>query len=47
MDGELSIDLSDDYEDDDFNVPFNCDRKEVLEYLKRLEDDNLFKIFLL
>lgn len=46
-DPDFEIDLSDDYEDDDFDLPFNGDKKELLEYLKRLEDDNLFKIQLM
>ena len=45
-DPDFSIDLSDDYEDDDYDLPF-ANRKELLEYLKRLEDDNLFKINLM
>lgn len=45
-DPDFSIDLSDDYEDDDYDLPF-ANRTELLEYLKRLEDDNLFKINLM
>lgn len=45
-DPEWSVDLSDDYEDDDFNLPF-ANEDEMREYLKRLEEDNLFKINLM
>lgn len=45
-DPDFSVDLSDDYEDDDYSVPFNGNKQELMDYLKRLEDDNLFKIFL-
>ena len=40
----VEIDLSDAYEDNDFNIYF--DRKTLLEYMDFLEADNLFKIHL-
>lgn len=36
--------MPDDYEDDDFTIYF--DPKQLVEYLAFLEDDNLFKIYL-
>ena len=40
---EVSVDFSDEYEDNDFGEPFGGSQAEVMAYLKRLEDDNLFK----
>jgi hypothetical protein len=42
---ELTIDLNDPYEDDDFNIYF--DKAQLIQHLNFLEDDNLFKINLL
>lgn len=43
-DPDVSVDFSDSYEDDDFRPPFQGNQAEVMAYLKRLEDDNLFKV---
>ena len=42
---ELNMQLTDEYEDDDFTIYF--DKPSLLAYLGHLEDDNLFKINLL
>jgi len=42
---EMNISLSDDYEDDDFQIYF--DKAQLLNHLNFLEDDNLFNINLL
>jgi hypothetical protein len=41
----LTIDIKDPYEDDDYEIHF--DRKQLLDHLQHLEDDNLFRISLL
>jgi len=42
---EMTIDLNDPYEDNDFNIYF--DKAQLIQHLNFLEDDNLFKINLL
>ena len=44
QDPERKLDLEDPYEDDDYNIYF--DKNSLLEFLNFLEDDNLFKIYL-
>ena len=41
----LNMQLTDEYEDDDFTIYF--DKQSLLNRLNQLEDDNLFKIWLL
>lgn len=42
--GSFNQNIPDDYEDNDFTIHFNI--KSLFEYLGFLEDDNLFKIYL-
>ena len=41
---EMRIELSDKYTDQDFKIYF--DKKTLLDHLNHLEDDNLFRIYL-